>query len=110
MRQPESAHRKTQTPTVAKQVETERGHKNTCTAHLHGICVFTKFKKGVQRDEKRYSFPIDREIPRSMNIQLVWQAYYTTKKQKNQHNGKNFAIFQKIRTKIRKKRKLKFST
>ena len=25
VRQPESAHRKTQTPTVAKQVETERG-------------------------------------------------------------------------------------
>ncbi|MBO5355089.1 MAG: hypothetical protein J6B09_03390, partial [Clostridia bacterium] len=44
------AHRKTQTPIVAKQ---PRKGKYTCTI-LEGICIFTKFKKCGTTKEYKY--------------------------------------------------------
>ena len=45
----EAAHRKTQTPIVAKQ--NLRSTKKTPCYHQSGICVFTKFKNGSKQEK-----------------------------------------------------------
>jgi len=60
VRQRESAHRKTQTPIVAKQVETEQGILHRCT-HFMEFAVLPKIQKGYNK--KGMVHPADEKTP-----------------------------------------------
>jgi len=76
VRQPKPAHRKTQTPIVAKQTQ-EKARIFYPIHYLVGICDFTKFVKIVYA-KKGVVIP-EEKIHLAFLIEFVWHIYYITK-------------------------------